>query len=117
MSWCLAVASGLNVSADLSQRNEPCTLRAPQSAWFSTSVTSPWPAEAFFGSLLVSMNVSGIIFFLCCQNKFRSESRLCRPCDPSAGRRRCLRGSCLEAVGRLPLEIEQRLGRAQTVLL
>jgi hypothetical protein len=37
---------------------------APQSASFSTSVTSPWPGTGFFGSLLVSMNVSGMVVIL-----------------------------------------------------
>src|SRR5512140_566974 len=103
MSWCLPAASALNVSADLSQRSEPCTFFAPHSAWFSTSVTSPAPVEGFFGSLLVSMNVSDIFVLHYSRDKSGLHpdfAVLALPAQIVGG---AFEDGGLETVGRLPL--------------
>src|SRR3974390_1304067 len=105
MSWCLSIAAGLNASVDFNQRSEPCTFRAPQRTAFSTSETSPWPADAFFGSLLVSINVSDIVVTP------RDISALYPDLYvltlPAQVGICAFQDRCLETIGRLELEVEQ----------
>src|SRR5262245_28185659 len=83
-SWlCVESFFASYLSPACSQRSEPTTFLAPQSALLSTSTYSPEPATFVCGSVLVSMYVFAIT----------SASSLFRPlCESSEGHHRCLRG-------------------------
>src|SRR3974377_2630203 len=113
MSWCLSGAAALNVSAACSQGREPSTFLAPHSAWLSTSVTSPWPGTGFFGSALVSMNVSDIGLIPYCSALHPHFAVPVLPAKVVVG---VFQNRGLEAVWRLEFKIKQRLRGQQAGL-